>query len=88
MSRQIRSKEIVLGQFLEGLNQAVGGSRHLIHHHQDSRWFQIVAVLETVHKMCVSNVVDPLLTPVPKPVEKKIMTGYEKPDQPAAELVV
>lgn len=77
MVKNLRTKEIVLGQFLEGLNQAIGGGRHMIHHHQDARWFQIVALLETVHKMCVANVVDPLLTPVPKAPEKKLMVGYE-----------
>lgn len=81
-----RSKEIILGQFLEGLNQAVGGGRHMIHHHQDSRWFQMVAIWETVMKMCVNNVVDPLLTPTVKEVEKKLITGYEPPSEPVPEF--
>lgn len=63
---EVRSKEIILGQFLEGINQASGAARHMIHHHQDSRWFPIVAVLEMVHKVCVSQVIDPLMEPKPK----------------------
>lgn len=88
--KPIRTKEIVLGQFLEGLNQAIGGARHMIHHHQDPRWFQMVAILETVHKMCVSNVVDPMMEPKPRAEEKKLMTGYEAPEKavPAVELLV
>ena len=81
MVKAIRTKEIVLGQFMEGLNQAEGAGRHMIHHHQDSRWFPIVALLETVKKLCVTNIVDPMFTPKPKPFEKKLMVGYETPAQ-------
>lgn len=77
-----RSKEIIVGQFLEGINQATGGSRHMIHHHQDSRWFNILAILETVSKTCVSNVVDPMLTPPPEYTKKKNEILGIKPEKP------
>lgn len=88
MVKIIRTKEICLGQFLEGLNQATGGGRHMVHHHQDTRWFPLVALWETISKMCVTNVVDPLLTPVPRKFEKKSMVGYEADDKPHEELIV
>ncbi len=62
-----RPKEVVLGQFLEGLNQATGAASHMIHHHQDTRWFRIRGILETVHTMCVNNAVNPMLKPKPIP---------------------
>lgn len=61
-----RPKEVILAQFLEGLNQASGGASHMIHHHQDTRWFKFRAIVEAVHKMCVANCVDPMLKPKPK----------------------
>ncbi len=66
---RVRPKEVILAQFLEGLNQASGGASHMIHHHQDTRWFKFRAIIEAVHKMCVANAVDPMLKPKPKPME-------------------
>lgn len=61
-----RTFPLVLGQFLEGINQASGAARHMIHHHQDTRWFPICGILETIHRITVAQVVDPLLKPKPK----------------------
>lgn len=68
-----RTKEICLGQFLEGLNQASGGARHMLHHHQDSRWFNIIAILEAIHSLCVAQAVDPMLLPKPKPEKTSVI---------------
>lgn len=68
-----RTKEIVLGQMLEGLNQASGGSRHMLHHHQDSRWFNIIAIIEAVHRLIVAQAVDPMLVPKPKPEKTSVI---------------
>lgn len=59
--KNVRTAPIVLGQFLEGINQASGAARHMIHHHQDSRFFPLVGILEAVHRMIVAEVVDPML---------------------------
>ena len=64
-----RPKEAIIAQFLEGLNQASGGASHMLHHHQDTRWFKFRAIMDTVHKMCVAQAVDPLLKPKPKPID-------------------
>ena len=61
-----RGKEAILAQFLEGLNQASGGASHMIHHHQDTRWFKFRAILEATHKMCVAQAVEPMLKGKPK----------------------
>lgn len=66
-----RTTPIILGQFLEGINESAGAARHLLHHQQRSNWFHVVSILEAVHRMIVAEVVDPLLTPVPKPYKKK-----------------
>lgn len=68
-----RSPESILGQFLEGINQAEGGARHMVHHHQDSRWFPIVAVLESVKKLCIEQAINPMMTPKPKPESTKVI---------------
>lgn len=60
---EVRGKEAILAQFLEGLNQASGGASHMIHHHQDTRWFKFRAILEATHKMCVAQAVEPMLRP-------------------------
>lgn len=62
-------KEVLLARFLEGLNQASGAASHMIHHHQDTRWFKFRAIVEAVHKMCVATAVDPMLKPRPKSSE-------------------
>lgn len=65
-----RPKEIILGQLLEGLNQAAGASGHMIHHHQDTRWFKTRAILEAVVRLVVAQSVEPLITPKkPEPVK-------------------
>lgn len=51
----------ILTQFLEGINQASGSARLLVHHHQDSRFLNLTAILEAVHRLVVAEVVDPLL---------------------------
>lgn len=66
-----RTLPIVLGQFLEGITQAMGGATHMIHHHQDSRWFHIRAILEAVHQMIVAEVIDPMMKSKPKAPERK-----------------
>lgn len=61
--KQERSKEIILGQLLEGLNQSAGAAGHMIHHHQDTRWFKTRAILEAVVRVVVAQSVEPLITP-------------------------
>jgi hypothetical protein len=67
--KEIRSREIILAQLLEGLNQSSGSAGHMIHHHQDSRWFKTRAILDAVKKMIVQYSVEPLLAPKPKVVK-------------------
>lgn len=67
---RVRPKELILAQFLEGINQAAGSARHLLHHQQNHNWFDIVAILEAVHRMIVSQAVDPMLKPKPKLVKE------------------
>jgi hypothetical protein len=57
---QQRTKAIILGQMLEGLNQATGAAGHLIHHRQDARWFNIRDILEAVKAMLVAEAVEPM----------------------------
>ena len=71
--KEVRTKELVLGSFLEGINQASGAARHMLHHHQDSRWFKMTAVLEGVHRLCVAQAVDPLLQAKPRPESTKVI---------------
>ena len=65
-----RPVELVLGQFLEGMNQAAGAAGAMIHCHQDSRWFKVRAVLEFVKKVIVGECVDSMLKSSP-PAEKE-----------------
>lgn len=64
--KQERSKEIILGQLLEGLNQSAGAASHMIHHHQDTRWFKPRAILEATVRLITQYSVEPLLKPKTK----------------------
>ena len=63
MTELNRPKELILGQFLEGLNQSAGAASLLIHHQQNTQWMRIRTVLETVKQICVTTAVDPILKP-------------------------
>ena len=61
-----RTKAVILCQFLEGMNQASGGSSLLLHHQQNTRWMKFRAMVEALHKICVAHAVDPMLKPKPR----------------------
>ncbi len=58
---QERTVELILGEMLEGLNQASGGASHLIHQRRDARWFHIRDILEATKVMISMDAVEPLL---------------------------
>jgi hypothetical protein len=64
--KEIRTKELILGNLLEGLNQASGAASLLIHHQQNTFWMRMRDVLELTKAGIVSYSVDPLLKPKQK----------------------
>lgn len=70
MAKIIKTKEIILGQILEGLNQAAGAAGLLIHHQQNTYWMGLRGLLEAVKGQIVSYSVEPLLKPKPPEIAK------------------
>lgn len=56
-----RTKELVLAQMLEGLNQTIGSASLLIHHHQDVRWMQYRERIEMLKNLIINTSVNPLM---------------------------
>ncbi len=63
MSNHSRSKEAILGQLLEGLNQSSGAASLLLHHQQNIFWMKMRDIIELAKAGIVSDSVDPLLKP-------------------------
>ncbi len=62
----------LLNEFMQGLNEAIGASGVMIHHHQDLRWNIIREILEKTKDKCVTYAVNPLTAPKTTKYEKKI----------------
>ncbi len=64
----------LLTDFIEGLNEMIGSSGVMIHHHQDLRWHIIRENLEFVKNAVVKMAVNPLTAPKVKVTNNKIIT--------------
>lgn len=61
----------LLTDFIEGLNEMIGASGVMIHHHQDLRWHIIRENLEFVKNAVVKMAVNPMTAPKQTKFEKK-----------------
>ena len=61
----------LLTDFIEGLNEMIGASGVMIHHHQDLRWHIIREQLEFVKNAIVKLAVNPMTAPKVTKHEKK-----------------
>lgn len=61
----------LLTEFIEGLNEAIGASGVMLHHHQDLRWNFVRKILEETKDACVKVAVNPLTAPKIRKQKKK-----------------
>lgn len=61
----------LLSDFVEGLNEMIGASGVMIHHHQDLRWHFMRQILEETKNAVVKIAVNPLTAPKLTKHEKK-----------------
>lgn len=61
----------LLTEFIEGLNEMIGSSGVMIHHHQDLRWHVIRENLEFVKNVVVKLAVNPMTAPKTEKFEKQ-----------------
>ena len=66
-----KTKPQLLTDFVEGLNEMIGASAVMIHHHQDLRWHIIRESLEFVKNAIVRMAVNPITAPQVTKHEKK-----------------
>lgn len=66
-----KTTPMLLTDFIAGLNEAIGASGVMIHHHQDLRWEFIRKILEETKDKCVKFAVNPITAAKSKPFEKK-----------------
>lgn len=53
----------LLTEFMEGLNEMIGASAVMIHHHQDLRWHFLRQILEEAKEATTKLAVNPLTMP-------------------------
>lgn len=61
----------LLNDLLQSLNEMIGATGIIIHHHQDMRWYFIRKILEEVQDALVKQCVNPLTAAKVTKVEKK-----------------
>ena len=66
-----KTKPQLLTDFVGGLNEMIGASAVMIHHHQDLRWHIIRENLEFVKNAIVRMAVNPITAPQVTKHEKK-----------------
>lgn len=68
---KLESNTVLLTDFLEGLNEAIGAAGVMMHHHQDMRWHFLRKILEEAKDTCVKFAVNPITAPRVTKHEKK-----------------